>query len=162
LNSNLRTFETMHRLLLILILLTGLPVAATEPLPGESRDYLEGRRRYDAGDFKGAVAAFERAAARDPEDDRAVYWLGKACGRVAERAGPLAAMKWAGRTRDALERAVEINPDNPDAVYSLAQFYEEAPRFIGGNAKKARELRRHLERLRARTAPAPAAAPAPN
>ena len=150
----------MHRLLLTLLLLTGLPAAATESLPGESRDYLEGRRRYDTGDFKGAVAAFERAAVRDPEDDRAVYWLGKACGRVAERANPLTAMKWAGRTRDAFERAVEINPDNPDAVDALAQFYEEAPRFIGGNAKKARELRLHLERLRARAAPA--TAPAPN
>jgi hypothetical protein len=64
-------------------------------------------------------------------------------------------MKWAGRTRDALERAVEINPDNPDAVDALAQFYEEAPRFIGGNAKKARELRAHLAHQRARP-PVPA------
>lgn len=144
----------MHSLLLTLLLLTVLPAAAAAPAPAENPDYLEGRRRYDAGDFKGAVAALERAAARDPEDERPLYWLGKACGRVAERVGPLSAMKWAGRTRDAFERAVEINPDNPDAVDALAQFYEEAPRFIGGNAKKARELRQQLERLRAREAPA--------
>ncbi len=107
-------------------------------------DFTRGMQLYEAGRYEKAVAAFEKAAAVDPEDDRYAYWLGKACGRVAERAGPLSALKWAGRTRDALERAVELNPDNRDAVSSLADYYEQAPGFLGGDAAKARELRARL------------------
>ncbi len=110
-------------------------------------EFARGLRLYEESRFEEAVAVFEKVAAVDPEDDRYAYWLGLACGRVAERAGPLSAMKWAGRTRDALERAVEINPDNRDAVSSLADYYEQAPGFLGGDAAKARELRARLAAL---------------
>ncbi|MGE3772404.1 MAG: tetratricopeptide repeat protein [Gammaproteobacteria bacterium] len=110
-------------------------------------EFTRGMQLYETGRYEKAVAAFEKAAAVDPEDDRYAYWLGKACGRVAERAGPLSALKWAGRTRDALERAVELNPDNRDAVSSLADYYEQAPGFLGGDAAKARELRARLAAL---------------
>jgi len=115
-------------------------------------EFAHGLRLYEEGRFEEAVAVFEKAAAVDPEDDRYAYWLGLACGRVAERAGPLSAIKWAGRTRDALERAVEINPDNRDAVSSLADYYEQAPGFLGGDAAKARELRARLAALPAAAA----------
>ncbi len=151
----------MRDLIFLLLLMLAVPVPANEVAGAARPDYAAGLRLYERGDFKGAVSAFERAAAREPENDVYAYWLGKACGRVAERASALAAMRWAGRTRDALERAVELNPDNPEAVKALAQFYEEAPRFIGGNAKKARELRAHLAVLESRAAPAPAESPDP-
>jgi len=147
----------MRDLLFLLLLTLALPLPANEPAGTANPAYETGLRLYERGDFKGAVTAFERAAAQEPESDVYAYWLGKACGRVAERAGALSAMRWAGRTRDALERAVELNPDNPDAVKALAQFYAEAPRFIGGNAKKAGELRAHLAELESRAAQAPAA-----
>ncbi len=148
----------MRDLLFLLLLTLALPLPANEPA-GASPAYETGLRLYERGDFKGAVTAFERAAAHEPENDVYAYWLGKACGRVAERTSALSAMRWAGRTRDALERAVELNPDNPDAVKALAQFYEEAPRFIGGNAKKAGELRAHLAELESRAADARAVTP---
>ena len=109
-----------------------------------SNEFTRGLRHYEAGRYEKAAAAFEKAAAVDPEDDRYAYWLGKACGRVAEHAGPLSALKWAGRTRDALERAVELNPDNRDAVASLADYYEQAPGFLGGDVAKAHQLRARL------------------
>ncbi len=150
----------MRDLLFLLLLTLAPPLLADEVAGSVDPDHATGLRLYEQGDYKGAVAAFERAAAREPENDVYAYWLGKACGRVAERAGALSALRWAGRTRDALERAVELNPDNPDAVTALAQFYEEAPRFIGGDAKKARELRAHLAVLESRAAQAPAVTPA--
>jgi len=151
----------MRDLLLFLLLTLALPLPADEIAATASPDYATGLRLYERGEFKAAVTAFERAAAHEPENDVYAYWLGKACGRVAERAGALSAMRWAGRTRDALERAVELNPDNPHAVDALAQFSEEAPRFIGGNAKKARELRAHLAVLESRAARPSAAPPGP-
>lgn len=141
--------RVLRRLLSVccLLVLGATSVVADElaptPVPVNA-DFTRGLALYEAGRYDKAAAAFEKAAAIDPEDDRYAYWLGKACGRVAERAGPLSALKWAGRTRDALERAVELNPDNRDAVASLADYYEQAPGFLGGDAAKARELRERL------------------
>lgn len=131
------------------------PARATAAHPEAAHSEFErGLRLYEAGHYESAVAAFEKAATVHPEDDRYAYWLGKSCGRVAERAGPLSALKWAGRTRDALERAVELNPENREAVSSLADYYEQAPGFLGGDRGKARELRARLASL----PPDPAAA----
>jgi len=144
----------MRSLILSLLLAVMLPVFADAvALPGKA-DFSAGMRDYDAGKFKSAVAAFGRAAALEPENDVFAYWVGKACGRVAERAGPISAIKWAGRTRDALERAVELNPENLDAVGALAQYYEDAPGFLGGDAAKARDLRARLSALAQAALPA--------
>lgn len=133
------------RALAILLLLSCMlaDVSATESAI-HNVDFSTGLKHYDAGRYKAAVTAFEKALAQSPASDEFALWLGKACGRVAERAGPLSAMKWAGRTRDALERAVALNPDNREAVSSLADYYEQAPGFLGGDSAKARELRARL------------------
>lgn len=152
-NGRMQPMTKALRLLLSICCVSALAVTAAVagepaaiPLP-ENADFTRGLHHYDAGRYEKAAAAFEKAASGEPEDDRYAYWLGKACGRVAERAGPLSALKWAGRTRDALERAVELNPDNRDAVSSLADYYEQAPGFLGGDAAKARELRARLAAL---------------
>ena len=134
----------MMRTLILSLLLAAVLPAAAGALHPDNGDFNSGLRHYEAGKFKAAVAAFDRAAAVDPENDVYAFWVGKACGRVAENAGPISAIKWAGRTRDALERAVELNPDNADAVGALASYYEQAPGFLGGDAAKARELRARL------------------
>lgn len=139
----------MRTLILSLLLAVTLPAFADAPALPSNADFSNGVRQYEAGKFKSAVAAFDRAAALEPENDVFAYWVGKACGRVAEQAGPISAIKWAGRTRDALERAVELNPGNPDAVGALATYYEQAPGFLGGDADKARELRARLAALAA-------------
>lgn len=106
-----------------------------------------GRAAYDQGDFAAAAEAFAAAVALVPDDDVAVYWLGKAYGRQAERAGWFEAMRLARLTRQSLERAVALNPENPEAVRDLARYYDEAPGFLGGDAARAAELRARLSRL---------------
>lgn len=137
---------TLRSLLSALLMLAATAAVAAE-YAQSNPDFALGIRHYESGRYKSAVTAFEKAASREPENDIYAFWLGKACGRVAEKAGPLSAMKWAGRTRDALERAVELNPDNRDAVSSLADYYEQAPGFLGGDTAKARELRARLAAL---------------
>lgn len=141
--------STLRSLLSVLLMVAALGATSSvaADVQQSNPDFAHGLRHYESGRFKSAVAAFEKAAAREPENDVFAYWLGKACGRVAEKAGPLSAMKWAGRTRDALERAVELNPDNRDAVSSLADYYEQAPGFLGGDVAKARALRARLAAL---------------
>lgn len=117
-----------------------LATAAETPLQA-------GQAAYARGDYARAADVLAEAVRRAPADDEAVYWLGKAYGRQAERAGWLEAVKLARKTRDALERAVKLNPDNHDAVRDLADYYDQAPGFLGGDARKAAALRARLANL---------------
>lgn len=141
--GRIRVMKHGLRVLLSLLWLTAVATATADVIEANP-DFTAGLAHYQAGNFRAAVSAFERAALLEPEDDRYALWLGKACGRMAQNAGPLAALKWAGRTRDALERAVELNPDNLDAVESLADYYAQAPGFLGGDPAKASALRARL------------------
>lgn len=135
--------QPMTRLLTSLALLI-LAAAAT---PGSADDlgpaarFEAGVQRYEAQDFAAAATLFEAAARAAPANDTYAYWLGKTYGRLAERASWVSALRYARRTRETLERAVSLNPTNPDALIALAKFYAEAPGFLGGDKVKAEVLR---------------------
>lgn len=130
--------------LLVGWLLAGVVVADEV---ARSERFEAGRAAYARGDYAAAAQAFAAEVASAPNDDVAVYWLGKAYGRQAERAGWFEAMRLARLTRQSLERAVALNPENPEAVRDLARYYDEAPGFLGGDATRAAELRARLARL---------------
>lgn len=140
----------MTRLFLFLSLSLASAAFADEPAADWFRD---GRAAYEGGDFGTARQLFERAAAAVPTSDEYVHWLGKACGRLAERANWLSAVKLARRTRSALERAVELNPDNYAALADLARYYADAPGFLGGDPAKAAAIRARLMALPESAAP---------
>jgi tetratricopeptide (TPR) repeat protein len=109
--------------------------------------FQEGLGLYEAEDFRGARRAFARAVEVEPDESEYHHWLGKSFGRIAERSSFLPALAYAQRTRRSLEYAVELDPANRDALWSLMQFYEEAPGFLGGGEEKAAELRRRIEAI---------------
>lgn len=119
--------------------------AATAPGWADDSDpaarFEAGVQRYEAQDFAAAATLFEAATRAAPANDTYAYWLGKTYGRLAERASWVSALRYARRTREALERAVSLNPANPDALIALAKFYAEAPGFLGGDKAKAEGLR---------------------
>lgn len=117
-----------------LALLQGLPQkdAATLQLMGQDLFML--------GEYKKATDALEKAAALDPNNPKLIYWLGRAYGRRAETANPFAAPGFASKTRQMLEKAVELDPTDKDAVGDLLDYYLEAPGFLGGGVHKAEEL----------------------
>jgi tetratricopeptide (TPR) repeat protein len=102
--------------------------------------YLEGRCWYHAGDFKQSVEALEKAVAADGRNAGYVNWLGKAWGRRAEQANIFRAAGFAGRARDAFEKAVELDPRRLEALNDLFQYYIEAPGIMGGGVDKAQSL----------------------
>ena len=101
---------------------------------------LLGQCYYMLGDFKRSTEALERAAAIAPTDSMIQTWLGRAWGMRAESAFPLAAMGHAGKSRDAFERALRLDPKNQEALGDLFDFYMEAPGIIGGGMDKAEGL----------------------
>jgi tetratricopeptide (TPR) repeat protein len=129
----------MHRSLVIPLLggLLGLAVntsalASPDPALAEMRQLLGQNRVGDA------VGVGERASKAYPDDARVWMWLGRAYGRKAIEANLLARASWAGKTREAWEKAVALDPNNLEARFDLMQYYLQAPAMLGGGLDKAK------------------------
>ena len=109
-------------------------IAAAEPLPAP---VAEIRALLASGDADRAIEAADRAVEGFAGNAHAWFWAGRAYGLKAMQANIFAKPKWAGRTRDAWERAVALDPRHVDAHLSLLDFYRMAPSIMGGGEDKA-------------------------
>jgi tetratricopeptide (TPR) repeat protein len=96
-----------------------------------------------AGDAKrvdAAVTTAEKCVAANEKSSACHESLGAALGTKAMNAGIMSAMGYAGRIRDSFKTAVELDPKNWSARFSLMQYYLAAPAIVGGGKGKANEL----------------------
>jgi tetratricopeptide (TPR) repeat protein len=105
---------------------------------------LIGQCYYMQGDPKRAADSLQKAIALSPTESNYYLWLGRALGRRAQASSFLTAPSYAGKARDAFERAVQLNPRNLDAVTDLFEYYLEAPGILGGGLDKAAALTRRM------------------
>ena len=120
---------------------------AAEPANSPGAEvYRQGRTIFDQGRYADAATRFEKALALEPANSLYAQWLGRACGLEAEHASLFAKPGLASRSREALERAVSLDPANLGARSDLAAYYAAAPGFMGGGLAKAQaqvaEIRR--------------------
>jgi len=108
---------------------------------------LIGKAHYGKGDFKAATEALERAVAAEPDNSQYWDWLGKAWGQRASSAIFLKAPVYAVRCRKAFEKAVELDPQNREALGDLFSYYLDAPGFLGGGIEKAEKIARRFGEL---------------
>lgn len=87
-----------------------------------------------------AIKYAEQCVSSQPANARCHLALGNALGWKAMAGGILSAMGYAGDIRDAFKKAVELDPRNLDARFSLLQFYMMAPSIAGGGSGKASDL----------------------
>ncbi|MFN0106348.1 MAG: tetratricopeptide repeat protein [Bryobacteraceae bacterium] len=115
---------------------------AVQPLLARDADalLLAGRAAYGMGDYGKATEYLEKAIQRSPSNSIFHHWLGRAFGRRAETAFPLAAPRYASKARQNFEKAVELNPANGEALNDLFEYYLQAPGFLGGGLDKAEAL----------------------
>jgi tetratricopeptide (TPR) repeat protein len=145
---------------------------AKQPADALALFYL-GRTYFERRQAMPAIDWLQRAVARAPGRSDFHDWLGRAYGIAAQRAAVVRQFGLATRARQEFERAVELDPANPDALEDLIEFQIQAPAFLGGSLAKARAHAAELERrdpLRGRLAGAeillrqparPAGPPAP-
>ncbi|MFZ5924749.1 MAG: tetratricopeptide repeat protein [Bacillota bacterium] len=82
----------------------------------------------------------ERATKANPSGLDGWYWYGLAIGRWGETRGILQSLSMAGPMRDALEKAIKIDPNHAPSYHVLACLYRELPGVISfGNINKALE-----------------------
>jgi tetratricopeptide (TPR) repeat protein len=101
---------------------------------------LKGKAYFGKNDFKRAADLFEQATQRDPNSSDHYLWLGRAYGRRAETSSVFTAPGYASKARQALERSVQLNPKNGDALNDLFEYYLQEPGFLGGGMDKAAAL----------------------
>jgi len=97
------------------------------------------------GQYKEAVANFEKAVGEDSLSSDYHDWLGRAYGRLAEGSSFLTALVYARKTVRAFERAVELGPSNLEALSDVFEYYLEAPGMVGGGLDKAENIARRIE-----------------
>jgi tetratricopeptide (TPR) repeat protein len=99
--------------------------------------HLLARAYYLIERWDDSIAAAERSVALAPYNPVYHLWLGRAYGLKADKASRVTALLQARKTRAEFERAVELNGKLVEARSDLAEFYMEAPGFLGGGKDKA-------------------------
>ena len=118
------------------ILLLGSRIKA-QPQDAEAYNLLA-RTYYATGRWDEAVSAGEKAVALAPGNSSYHMWLGRIYGEKADHSSFVTAAGMVKKVRAEFERAVELDATNLDARTDLAEFYLEAPGFMGGGKDKAR------------------------
>jgi tetratricopeptide (TPR) repeat protein len=86
-----------------------------------------------------SISNGERAVKLAPNKADYYLWLGRAYGEKADDANPFTAARLAGKIRGSFEKAVQLDPNSVQARTDLAEYYVEAPGFMGGGTDKAAE-----------------------
>jgi len=110
---------------------------------------LLGKAYFMEGQYKQAIANFEKAVDEDTLNSDYYDWLGRAYGRLAEGSSFLSALGYAKKTVRAFERAVELGPSNLEALSDVFEYYLQAPAMVGGGLDKAENVARRFADLNA-------------
>jgi tetratricopeptide (TPR) repeat protein len=111
-------------------------ITAAEPANAVAASYL-GQTLLRRGDPKAAddaVPWLEKATTLDPKNPAYFFTYGVAQLQLAEKNTSLSS---ASKGREALEKAITLNPDYLDAREALFRYYSRAPFFAGGSSAKA-------------------------
>ena len=114
-----------------------------------SAAFYLGRIELDNNDPDKAADWFEGAVKLNPKS--AVYhdWLARAYGTQAQHASKFRLPFLARKTKNVLETALALDPDNLDVRDDLITYYTQAPGFLGGSKEKAREMALEIKKRNA-------------
>jgi tetratricopeptide (TPR) repeat protein len=117
-----------------------IQLVSSSPVDDPQTVEFLGQCYFQLGDYKKATDFLEKAAAADPANSTYQTWLGRVYGRRAETSFPVNAIGWASKSRSSLEKAVQLDASNWEAVDDLFEFYIQAPGFMGGGLDRAERL----------------------
>ncbi len=100
--------------------------------------HLLSRAYFSVQHWDDAIINGERATSLQPENSEYHMWLGRAYGEKADSSNFVVAVDLAKKVRAQFEQAVQLNENNWAARSDLAEYYVNAPAFLGGGKDKAR------------------------
>jgi len=105
--------------------------AAAEPQNAEAHALL-GQVHLARGNNEAAVAALVKATELDPKSSNYQRQLGDAYGASAQKASVFGKLGFARKCKGAYDKAVELDPRNIDARWSVMEYCRQAPSIAGG------------------------------
>jgi len=106
--------------------------------PSDAEAYhLLSRAYFHLKKWDQAISNGERAIELNPDQSNYYMWLGRAYGEKADDSSFITAAGLTKKIRANFEKAVELDGRNVPARTDLAEFYIEAPGFMGGGLDKA-------------------------
>jgi tetratricopeptide (TPR) repeat protein len=109
---------------------------SSSPQDAEAWNLLT-RTYYYMNRWDDAVAAAQRAVSLQPGNSDFHLWLARAYGQKASSTSYVTALRLVPKIRGEFEKAVQLNGNNAPARADLAEFYLDAPAFLGGGKEKA-------------------------
>lgn len=103
--------------------------------------FAQGLDHYKNFQFNKSMAIFNKLFVKYPECYRCVYYKGKSLGHLASKANWVKAPKLAVAALDSFKKAYLLNQTDQEVNRDLAKYYMEAPKILGGNIQKAKELK---------------------
>jgi tetratricopeptide (TPR) repeat protein len=92
-----------------------------------------------------AIHECELAVANAPGSSEDHMWLARAYGFKAAHASPFSALGLAIKVHNEFEHAVQLDPENFQAMSDLGEYYVAAPSLIGGGVDKAQALAARMQ-----------------
>ena len=111
-----------------------------------SKLYL-GRLEIKNGNLDEAEELIKDALDMKPNDSNYHYWFASISGIQARNASIFSAPGYASDSKQHFIKAVELDPNNIQALSGLISYYTHAPSIVGGSIEKARELSVKLTEL---------------
>lgn len=121
-------------------------LATATPDNSDIQFYL-GRLALQRNDYQEATIHLEKAVALSPNDGRLHLRLGDAYGLAAQKAGFFSQIGWARKCQAEYTKAVELDPKNIDARWSLMEYCRQAPSIVGGGIDKALLQAQEIKKL---------------
>ncbi len=117
-----------------------LELLARNDNPNPKTNDLIGRNYFMLGDYKKASRFFDLAIEQEPRNSAYYLWAGRTYGRRAETSNFLTAPIYARRAHRYLEKALELDAENVEAMGDLLEYYLGTPELFGGGIEKAKDL----------------------
>jgi tetratricopeptide (TPR) repeat protein len=114
--------------------------------PGDAKAHQLFCRVYYAQEMaEPAIHECEQAVSNSPDDSENHMWLARAYGFKASHASAFTALGLAGKVHSEFERAVQLDPENVQAMSDLGEYYVAAPSLVGGGLDKAQALAARMQ-----------------
>ncbi|MGZ4816388.1 MAG: tetratricopeptide repeat protein [Terriglobales bacterium] len=122
--------------------------ARVQSNPADAEAYhLLSRAYFHLKKWDDAITYGERAVELNPNNAAYYMWLGRAYGEKADASSFITAAGLTKKIKSNFEKAVELDGRSVAARSDLAEFYIEAPGFMGGGVDKAAEQARQIAPL---------------
>ena len=109
--------------------------------------YLRSKMKQTVGEHREAMQLAEAAVKANPKSAAYRLQLASLLSEEISHAGLFKRVSLARKVRFQLETALKLEPNNPDCLFGVMIYFEQAPPMLGGSKDKAHRLADQIGRI---------------